>query len=442
MRISNKLGKPISFNKTTLKNIKQVPGVYLFSDKKGQVIYVGKANKLKNRLSSYLGKDLDVKTKRLVEETRGVSTILVTSELEALLLEAKLIRKYNPKFNIELKDDKHPLYIVITNDGYPRVTTARRIDTKHSKAYYGPFPSSTQVKTILALLRKAIPYADHKIQKRKCIYSHIGLCNPCPSEIERLTNRNLKLKLKKEYLGNIRLIKGILDGRVGKIKKQLARQMQLASKNRQYEKAYEYKVKLDSLEYITQRIIPPIKYIENPKYVRRIKKDETEDLLKLIRECGIQIKTLKRVECFDIAHIAGAFPTASMVTFIKGEAEKKYYRHFRIRQSKTQSDTDSLREAISRRAKHFEDWGKPDLIIVDGGAGQVSTFLKVLGNKVPVVGIAKRYETLIVPKKAGGYQRKRIGRRPALYLVQRLRDEAHRFARRYHHMLLKKNLLK
>jgi len=442
MLLRNNLGQPKLFTKKSVANSPEEPGVYIFTDKSKQVIYIGKANNLKNRLNSYLGKNSDPKTQKLVSEIVGLNTINVTSELEALLLEAKLVKKYSPRFNIELKDDKNPLYIVITNDIYPIVKTARRIDTGSFKKFYGPFPSGLQVKLILTLLRRAIPYADHKVQKRKCIYSHIGLCNPCPSEIEMIKEDLIKNQLSSEYLSNIRLIKGVLDGRVGKVKTKLESAMYAASKNKDYEKAQKYKEKLESLNYITQRIIPPVKFIENPKYIKRIKKHEIDDFLTLLKDIGMDIKILNRIECFDVAHISGAFPTASMVTFVNGDPEKKYYRHFKIRQIKTTSDTDNLKEAIERRIRHFKDWGKPDLIIVDGGAGQVSTFEKVLNDEVPVIGIAKRYESLVYPRLKGGYSVKKIGRRPALYLVQRLRDEAHRFARRYHHMLLKKNLLK
>jgi len=147
---------------------------------------------------------------------------------------------------------------------------------------------------------------------------------------------------------------------------------------------------------------------------------------------------LNRIECFDVAHLAGTNATASMVTFIKGEADKNFYRHFRIRQSKGNSDTDSLKEVITRRVNHIKDWGRPDLIIVDGGVSQVNAFAKILYIKevnIPVVGIAKNPDRLII-----GTQKIKL-KDTSLHLVSRIRDEAHRFARRYHHMLILKTLI-
>ncbi len=153
---------------------------------------------------------------------------------------------------------------------------------------------------------------------------------------------------------------------------------------------------------------------------------------------------LERIECYDVAHLAGISQTASMVTFINAEADKTLYRHFRIRQKNTRSDTDSLTEIARRREKHLTSWGIPNLIIIDGGKGQISSFLKHMSkHNIPIIGITKRNETLVIPIKENGkiqYRNIKLTKGYALNLVQRVRNEAHRFAQRYHHSLLKKEL--
>ena len=183
----------------------ETAGVYFFY-KDSKVIYIGKAINLKRRVSSYFDIDLELKTAKMVSEATRIDYIKVNSELEALLLEAKLIRSYMPHYNIISKDDKHPLYILITKEEYPRVISARKLMTNNYQlmASYGPFPSSRIVYAVLRMLRKIFPYSDHKVGKRPCLYSHIGLCSPCPNEIVHSTKY---LILRKKYLKNIKLYK-------------------------------------------------------------------------------------------------------------------------------------------------------------------------------------------------------------------------------------------
>jgi excinuclease ABC subunit C len=381
----------------------------------------------------------------MVSEAEEFSYILVSSELEALLLEAKLIRAFMPRYNTASKDDKHPLYIRITKEEYPRVITARKIFEKEDNiAFYGPFPSSKNVYSVLRMLRRIFPYSDHKIGKRACLYSHIGLCKPCPSEIVSIKNPRKRAEMKEEYKSNIRQIKSILDGKIDKVMKNLRSEMEKYSRSEQFEKASGVRDKIQKLEYITKPQIPAEFYIQNPNLVGEIRAKELKDLLSLLRRhekpnSKVFISdSLSRIECFDVAHLAGTNPTASMVTFIDGEADKNYYRHFKIKKAKGGDDYESLREVCRRRSKYFEVWGKPDLIIVDGGVGQVAAFSGVLKNKnikIPVVGIAKHPDRLIIGKE----KIKLSG--PSLNLVSRMRDEAHRFAQRYHHKLFAKSLI-
>jgi excinuclease ABC subunit C len=270
------------------------------------------------------------------------------------------------------------------------------------------------------------------------LYSHIGLCNPCPSEINQITDYGLKIKETKKYRQNIRRIKSILDGHVDKVKKNLEREMEDASKVENFELAAEVRDRIQKLEYITRPQMPTEFYMQNPNLYEDVLTRELADLRTILVHCKLSIVNLNRIECYDVAHLAGTNATASMVTFIKGEADKSFYRHFRIRQKRGNSDIDSMKEVVGRRIKHLEDWGKPDLIIVDGGVAQVHAFtniIYIMKADIPVVGIAKHPDRLIA-----GDQKIRLGGK-VLNLVSRIRDEAHRFARRYHHELVSRSLV-
>src|SRR3989304_6257073 len=315
--------------------IPETPGVYVFW-LKSKPLYIGKAINLKNRVKSYFSFSLAPKTKRMIEEAEEISYIKVTSEIEALLLEAKLIRKFQPRYNSAAKDDKHPLYIQITKEEYPRVVTARKIAAKEpSLAFYGPFPST----------------------------------------IENEKNQNEKEKMKRIYKQNTIYIKAVLSGKFKKVKNDLYKEMLNLAKNEEFEKAAYIRGQIRRLDYITQVQTPVSAFLENPNLFEDIRKEEIKDLKKLLSPY-LDIKgQLLRIECFDVAHLFGAHPTASMVTFIEGEAEENYYRHFRIRQVKGQDDISSMKEVARRRSKYLSSWGEPDLIIVDGGKTQVGAFL-------------------------------------------------------------------
>jgi len=415
------------------KTIPETPGVYFFL--KGSIpIYIGKAINLKRRVSSYFDLKIIGKTARMVKEATHLSYIKVDSELEAILLEAKLIRAYMPDYNFAAKDDKHPLYIQITKEQYPRVITARKIEgSKKNIAFFGPFPSSANVRSVLSMIRKIFPFSDHKLSTRACLYAHIGLCNPCPNEIERIKDPNLKNLYKKEYLKNIVRVKGILSEKFERVKKDLHKEMSILSKSQDYEQAKIVRDQIKRLEYITSPHMPVDYYIENPNLYEDQRRAEIKDLKSLLKKNDLKLQKLIRIECFDIAHLSGVKATASMVTFIEGVAEKTFYRHFRIKKARGGDDYGSLKEVIERRIKHLNGWGRPDLIIVDGGVGQVNIFSEVLKNNkidIPVIGIAKNPDRLIIKNDKIRLEG------ASLNLLARIRDEAHRFARRYHHGLI------
>src|SRR4030042_1886186 len=182
--------KIISFNKKDFKRIPENPGVYIFFGKDNRKLYVGKSKNLKSRIRSYFLSNLLPKTKSMINEASFLSYINVTSELEALLLEAKLVKKYKPFYNIALKDDKNPLYIKIVNEEYPRIITVRKPELYKSIAYYGPFPDTGSVYSVLKMLRKIFPFSQHKLGKKTCLYKQMGLCDPCPNEINLINDPN------------------------------------------------------------------------------------------------------------------------------------------------------------------------------------------------------------------------------------------------------------
>lgn len=421
------------------------PGVYLYF-KNSLPIYVGKAVNLKNRVASYFRLDLEPKTKKMVSEANGLSYIKVTNELEALLLEAKLIKLYQPKYNIALKDDKHPLYIIITDEEFPRILTLRKTDLNkfESKSVYGPFPSTANVRSVLKIARRTFPYADHKIGKKPCLYSQLGQCWPCPNYVSNITDPLVKKRLTARYKSNIRKIKALLDGKIESLQSSLVKEMSNYSKSQKYEEAAYVRDQIKKMKYITSLQTPIDSYLSNPNLFEDTRSKELSELIKILKSNSINTSGLTRIECYDVAHLQGKSATASMVTFINGVSDKSLYRHFRIRQTHGKDDYESMREVARRRRKNIPNWGRPDLIVVDGGIGQMSIFLKEFQNEqVPVIGIAKRFETLVFPVKNGDIFETRNFKLPkgdALNLIQRIRDEAHRFARVYHHKLVSASL--
>lgn len=445
MKLLNKKLIITNFSKINVNKLPKSPGVYLLFNKEKKVIYIGKSNKLKKRVITYLSPSNSIKTKKMIQEIRSFSYILVNSELEALLLEAKLISKYLPFYNITHRDDKNPLYIKITKEKYPKVLTARKFEREDTNlSFFGPFTSSGNVNAVLAMLRKIFPYSDHKLGRKPCLYSQLGLCMPCPNIIDATADSKKRDDLTKRYLKNINIVNKVLQGKIKSVRNNLERSMINYSKNLEFENAAVVRSQIEKLDYITQPIIPIRYFLKNPNLLRDIRKKEKDNLSQLLTK-HIKIKnSLSRIECYDVAHLAGSKPTASMVTFIEGEPEKKLYRHFRIKQKSKKDDIASLSEIGKRRIRYLSSWGVPDLIIVDGGKTQASCFFDIFSKKgIPVVGIAKKNEVLVIPSKKGGqisYIQIKMSSGAALNLVQRLRNEAHRFARRYHHKLLHKSL--
>lgn len=432
----------MKFFTTQIKEIPDLPGIYRFYSSDHTLLYVGKARSLRKRISSYFDKQKkDEKTIKLVSQICYLDIIAVGSEFEALLLEAKLIKEYQPKYNVVWRDDKHYIYIKITRERFPKIVFARKADGDGE--YFGPFPSSRIVKQILSYVRSIFPYCTQKENaKRACFYNHIGLCHPCPAVVSKLNGIAFKSGLT-EYRRNIQNIRKILLGRAKAAKQLLTRQMAIFSENQKFELAAIYRDKLVQLDYLVNHYTPVDMYTENPELLRKLKNEEQQELRNFLKPYYPEIETLNHVECYDISNISGKLATGSMITFIGGQPYKNLYRRFRIKLHQAPNDFAMLSEMMTRRLKHTE-WKLPDLMLIDGGKPQLVALGKIMNTfniEIPLIGLAKKEEEIVIPHKKSYAKIKLPNDSPALNLVKRLRDEAHRFAHNYHSLLRLKYLL-
>lgn len=403
------------------KSLPKLPGIYIFKDKAGKIIYIGKAKSLRDRVSSYFGKGLLPKTAMMMSEAFTLDHIVVESEVDALLLEANLIRKFQPVYNIDLKDGKSfPLIEITIKDKIPWVQIARS-ERDPKAVYFGPYPQGSDLRQLLRYLRRIFPFVSQNHPKNaRCFRSHLNLC-PCPDIFSDKVAQ-------KRYKKNIRHLISFLSGRRKSVQKMLVSQMQKASDSREYELAGEIKQKLIQIDLLTSYRTRPVEYEVNPNLYEDRRSEESESLASLLG-----LKSLIKIECYDISNTQGTNSTGAQVVFIDGIPEKSLYRRYKIKQKQTPDDFAMMHEMLSRRLK--SNTGLPDLIVIDGGLGQLSSLPEI---PVPVIGLAKRLETVI--KKDGSSISLPIGS-PALNLLQRLRDEAHRFSRRYHFHLRKRSML-
>lgn len=423
-------------NKSLIEALPSSVGVYLFK-KKNQVLYIGKSLNIKARVKSHLeNAKLDRKEFLIVSQADKIDFIVVDSEFEALVLEAELIKKYLPKYNVLWKDGKSYLYIKITIENeYPKVLLSRKENDKKS-LYFGPFSSTKIAQDLINDIRKIIPFCTEKrLSKNPCFYSKIGLCSPCPNFIEK-QEKEIKDKLKKIYQNNIKKITLILKGKVKKILKSFYQQLKNLIKKENYEEAIIIRNKIFRLE----KLIGQSQFNFNQSLI----KDNQKDLNLLIEELKKyfpEIKKLSRIECYDISNLGEDIQTASMVVMTNGEIDKKEYRKFKIKEKIT-SDFQRINHVLLRRFNH--SWSEPDLIIIDGGLPQVKIVLEVLKKikkNIPVLGIAKNPDRLVIFKN----NKKQVIYYPQTHrgfnLIRLLRDESHRFAKKYLFYLREKNFL-
>ncbi len=538
-----------------LKLIPSAPGSYRFYDKNGEIIYVGKAKNLKKRVSSYFHKNHDsVKLNVMVPQIVKIEFIITSTEAEALILESHLIKKYKPKYNVLLKDDKKYPYFLITEGEYPSILIVRKANKNPMKGtYFGPYTNAGAMHSTLELIKRLFPLKQCKnprFKDRPCIYYQLGKCSaPCQ-----------KLISPEEYQKLIDGVKLFLSGKYGLLTEELKKQMLKYSENCEFEKAAKYRdayidvkkttesavavcentlinrdvialAKTEALcaitllqvrgGYLTNRMNfePVISELDNDKeiikaflaeyytmtndipeeillnheftdeekepYIRwltgtRKKKikfttkitEKTKNIYEIavknakdmlernkimhlkeinanFNEVGIYIKEklgLKnfphRAECYDISHIQGSNTVASMVVFRDGKPEKSSYRKFKIRQTEGKPDDFlSMKEVLTRRFSKTKD-PFPDLIIIDGGKGQLSSACEVLKEQnldLDIVSLAKREEEIFIP-----HQKEPVifpKNTEELFFFQQIRDEAHRFAITYHRKLRQKSTL-
>jgi len=403
------------------KKIKSAPdaaGVYLMKDGNGAIIYIGKAKSLKKRLSSYLGRALSGKALKMMSAASRIQWRLMPTEAMALLLEASLIHKHKPKYNISLRDDKSFPYVKITNEDFPCIYITRKKEDDGSR-YFGPYTSAGLLREALKIIRRAFPFRTcRKLPNKACIYYRLNLSPaPCIGKIS-----------KREYSKAIENISMLLEGKTESLVKKLGVRMQKLARHHEFEEAAKIRDQINTLSSISSSQANPAGL------------NELQDLKNILRMKHLPL----RIEAFDISNIHGEEAVGSMVSFYKAVADKNNYRRFRIKTVEGIDDYQMMAEVVYRRyARLVEDkLPLPDLILIDGGRAHLSTAekeIKELRLKVPVISIAKEEENIYTADTKNPV--KLTEGRLALNLIRRIRDEAHRFAVSYHHLLRKKKLL-
>jgi excinuclease ABC subunit C len=420
------------------------PGCYIYKDAAGKEIYVGKAKNLRRRVASYF-QNRDghpAKTLRLVQDVADFDILETDSEVEALLLENALIKDLQPRFNIKLKDDKTYPLLAITRETFPRVYCTR--DRSATEVdYIGPFGTAKELYRAYHFLMRVFRFrvCDLDIQehdsKRQhfspCLNYHIKRCSaPCTTRITR-----------EDYAADITALRAFLRGRAKKeVMDNLHARMKNAASTLRFEDAARCRDQLHALERLKQR--GRLQDYDEPEAPTI---DVTSGLARLQQHLGLN-RPINVIEGFDIAHLSGTHVVASMVQFIGGVPNKDGYRRFKVRGddgNPGNNDFAAMHEVVGRRYRrlHDEQVPLPDLILIDGGQGQVAKALAAVheaGVAVPcLIGLAKREETII---RADGSALSLSKRDPGLKLLQYVRDEAHRFCRRYFHLLQRQALTK
>jgi len=417
-------------------------GVYTFQSKEGALLYIGKAINIKERVKNHFSQP-NFKDNIFIPETRKIGFIITGSEIEALLLEAKLIKKYQPKYNTQWKDGKNYYFVAITAETFPRVFITHQQPTNKPVTLVGPFVDGQALKQTLRVLRRAFPYRTCKtLPKKPCLYKELNLCQ-APCEINPITH-NLRdrinyeqvKKFTKIYKKNITNLIKVLRGQKNSVVKNLQKEMRLASQKQNYEKAKAVRDQIMALE----NVFSHSHILEGVKLLPDTNGREFNSFLKLQKVLGLKNK-IKRIEGYDISNIQGQQATGSMVVFENGLPNKNEYRKFHIKIEGQPNDTAMLKEIISRRLKHKE-WPMSQVMLIDGGKAQLNAALqlKVQSSKCKVMALTKRKNELFIEGKDKPILLKNLPPETA-NLILRIRDEAHRFAIAYHRKLRSKSLL-
>ena len=422
------------------KNIPHLPGVYLMRDISANIIYVGKAKDLKNRITSYFHSDTNSKSSSIITAMRTINYILCSSEREALILERDLIKKIQPYFNAMWKDDKSYPYIKLTvNEDFPRLIMSRKV-TNDGALYFGPYPQITYIKKLILWLNKIFKIRPCKLyflenslpelsKVKSCLYYHTNLCyGPCMGYITS-----------EEYKKNLSELELFLKGKFKKLESVWQKQMKQASNNQEYEKAKDIRDRLFAIKSMAERVtVSQINIDELTRYILK-----TDALLELKEK--LKLKQLPNImECFDISNTAGTNPVGSMVQFVNGKPNKSGYKRFKIQTVNQINDFAMIKEVVFRRYSSIirKNEKFPDLIIIDGGKGQLAyaeQALNEIGIYIPLISLAKQQEEIFIMGKSKpvNLPKNSLG----LRLLQSIRDEAHRFAITYHKLLRAKEFI-
>lgn len=420
-----------------LKTLPASPGVYFHKSASGEVIYVGKAAVLKNRVRQYFHKTgKDIKTEALVREIADTDWIVVDTEMDALFLESEMIKRYKPKWNILLRDDKTVSYVRIDMKSEIPYVSFTRTPQDDKATYIGPFYGKAAVEKALRIMRKVFPYYDKPYDGKKTLHTDLGLTPGI--EVGRTTPQ--------EYKKNLRKLRLYLEGGRHKLLKDLEKQMLDAAKAEKFEEAAEIRAQLFGLRELQKKIV-----FSDKEFLDISSDQALSDLQNMLN----LPEPPRRIEGYDISHQSGTNVVGSMVVFTNGASDRSEYRKFKLRQQKN-DDTANLHEVIERRLKHSE-WMFPNLVILDGGLNQVNAVKDLLwAHNIAVIGRDKSGDhtrnaavRIIIPEHAKTNNSDETYRtvllRPDSHvakLIARIDDEAHRFAITYHTLLKRKNMLR
>ncbi|MEO7299076.1 MAG: excinuclease ABC subunit UvrC, partial [Verrucomicrobiota bacterium] len=439
-----------------LSELPHKPGIYLMKDRFGTVIYVGKARDLKRRVSQYFHpsrrQGWDMKFRALVDAIHDLDTHSVKSEPEALLLEGKLIKEFHPRYNVSFRDDKRFLLLKVNlNDPIPRFSLTR-LKTEDGAKYFGPFANSGALRNTVAMVRRKFnlrgcrPLTPTESDYKHCLYGHLKFCTaPCIANVSR-----------EQYLQQVLAAAEFLEGQTGEFEKQVLEEMQKAAAAQNFEKAAQLRDALSDLRKTTKRT----EKFERVPYTLPVAINPEADVRELARILNLP-EPPDRIEGFDISNISGTFAVASMVSFWRGRPDRSNYRRFKMKTVTGQDDFACMAETVRRRyarvlmenekAEKSENenisetttpLSLPGLILIDGGKGQLNAAcaeLEKLGlNDIPIIGLAKEFEEIYRPGESDPLRLSHdLG---ALKLLQRVRDESHRFANTYNAKLRLKKI--
>uniref|UniRef100_A0A7V3N426 Excinuclease ABC subunit UvrC n=1 Tax=candidate division CPR3 bacterium TaxID=2268181 RepID=A0A7V3N426_UNCC3 len=419
-----------------LSNLPNKPGVYIFRDKRGKILYIGKASSIRKRVHSYF-RDRSIllpRIEKMVSQIAKIDFIESRSEIEALLLESNLIKKQKPKYNVEWKDDKNYLYIKVDKKGkgsresmFPRVSTVRKPQESEAE-YFGPFTDASAVRKTLSFLRRLFPYRTCRLfPARPCLWHHIKRCPaPCVEAISADDYNEITKQI-------ILFLRGKQDVVLAALKKEMAK----LSQQKKFEQAAQLRDRIKALEHINEIAVLRMDSIERGA-------NGQWELINFLQSYypNISDHPSFRIEAYDVSNISGTSGTGSMVVFVDGKREPNEYRRFAIKTVKKIDDVACMREILKRRFAHRDEWFLPDLILLDGGKGQLQAARlaqKEYRLSIPYIALAKKREEIYLPEAKRPIVLPKSS--PALLFLQRIRDEAHRFAKSYHLKLRSKKLI-